>query len=92
MVLDPRAEEIFRSGMRGGDASALSRLVRAIEEAAHTAAQRDESPVLLCAPDVRRAVSQIALRHVPGLAVLSHREVDPSVPLVTRGIVAAPPK
>jgi flagellar biosynthesis protein FlhA len=92
MVLDPRAEEIFRTGMRGGDASALSRLVRAIEEAAHTAAQRDESPVLLCAPDVRRAVSQIALRHVPGLAVLSHREVDPSVPLVTRGIVSAPAK
>jgi flagellar biosynthesis protein FlhA len=92
MVLDPRAEELFRSGMRGGDAGALSRLVRSIEEAAHQAAQRDESPVLLCAPDVRRAVAQVALRHVPGLAVLSHREVDPTVPLVTRGIVAAPQK
>jgi hypothetical protein len=29
----------------------------------------------------------VALRHVPGLAVMSYREVDPSVPFVTRGVI-----
>ena len=39
--------------------------------------------------DLRRAVAGIAMRHVPGLAVLSYREVDPVVPFVTRGVITA---
>jgi len=31
----------------------------------------------------------IAARHVPGLTVMSYREVDPSVPFVTRGVISA---
>jgi flagellar biosynthesis component FlhA len=67
----------------------LSRAAHGIEDAAKRAAERDETPVLVVAPDVRRAVAQVALRHAPGVAVLSYREVDPSVPFVTRGVVAA---
>ncbi|MFO0729314.1 MAG: flagellar biosynthesis protein FlhA [Myxococcota bacterium] len=89
MVLDPRVEELFRSGPRGADPQALSRAAQGIEDAAKKAAERDESPVLVVAPDVRRTVAQVALRHAPGVSVLSYREVDPSVPFVTRGIVAA---
>jgi flagellar biosynthesis protein FlhA len=89
MVLDPRAEDAFRTGGRGHDPQLLSRLTRAIEDAARQAMERDQSPLLVVAPDVRRAVAQVALRHVPGLTVLSYREIDPSIPFVTRGVVAA---
>jgi flagellar biosynthesis protein FlhA len=89
MVLDPKAEELFRGG-RGGDGAQLSRLVARLEEAARKAVETDDAPVLVVAPDVRRAVSAIARRHVPGLTVLSYREVDPTVQLITRAVVAAP--
>ncbi len=89
LVLDPRAEETFRTG-RGADAGALTRLTTALENAARAAAERDEPAVLVVAPDVRRTLSAIAGRHVPGLAVLSYREVDPSVPFVTRSVIAPP--
>ena len=51
-------------------------------------AERDESPLLVVAPDVRRGVSAVAQRYAPGLRVMSYREIDPSVPFVTRGVVA----
>jgi flagellar biosynthesis component FlhA len=50
---------------------------------------RDEPAVLVVAPDLRRAIAGIAARHVPGLAVMSYREVDPTVPFVTRGVISA---
>ncbi len=87
MVLDPRAEEVFRQGGRPADAQALTRVTAALEEAARQAAARDDEPVLVVAPDVRRAVSAIAQRHVPGLSVMSYREVDPQVPMITRAVV-----
>jgi flagellar biosynthesis protein FlhA len=90
LVLDPRAEEIVRAGARGAEAQALTRVVQAMEEAARKAVERDDAPVLVTAPDVRRAVAAIAQRHVPGLTVLSYREIDPSVRLVTSAVVAAP--
>ncbi len=86
MVLDPRAEDIFRPGSRA-DAQLLTRATAALEEGARRASERDEPPVLVVAPDIRRAVAAVAARHVPGLAVLSYREVDPSVPFVTREVV-----
>jgi flagellar biosynthesis protein FlhA len=89
MVLDPKLEDVFRNGGRGTDPQLLSRAASAIESAAKDAAQKDESPILVVAPDVRRAIAQVALRHAPGLSVLSYREIDPSVPFTTRGIVAA---
>ncbi len=88
LVLDPRAEELFRSGGRGADPQALSRVAQAIEDAARKAMERDEPPVLVVAPDVRRQVAGVAQRYAPGISVLSYRELDPSVPFVTRGVVA----
>jgi flagellar biosynthesis protein FlhA len=90
LVLDPRAEDLFRQGGRGGDPGALSRLTAALEDAARAAADRDDPAVLVVAPDVRRGVSQVALRHIPGLAVLSYREIDPPPPLVTRAVIGTP--
>jgi len=90
LVLDPRAEDLFRQGGRGSDPQALSRLTTAMENAARDAANRDEPALVVVAPDVRRAVAAVALRHIPGLTVLSYREVDPSIPFVTRSVIALP--
>ena len=86
-VLDPRAEELFRQGGRGQDPHALSRLAGSLEAAARKATERDEEALLVVAPDVRRAVAAVARRYVPGMVVLSYREVDPGVPLVNRGVI-----
>jgi flagellar biosynthesis protein FlhA len=88
LVLDPRAESMLRGGS-GRNARALSKLTEDLANRARDLAARDEPPLLVVAPDLRRTVAGIAARHVPGLAVLSYREVDPTVPFVTRGVVSA---
>jgi flagellar biosynthesis protein FlhA len=88
LVLDPRAEALLRDGS-GRQARAISRLTEDIAARARDIAMRDEPPLLIVAPDLRRTVAGIASRHVPGLAVMSYREVDPTVPFVTRGVIAA---
>jgi flagellar biosynthesis protein FlhA len=88
LVLDPRAESMLRDGT-GRNARALSKLTEDLAARARDLAARDEPPLLVVAPDLRRTVAGIAARHVPGLAVLSYREVDPTVPFVTRGVVSA---
>ncbi len=88
MILDPLVENVFRPGRGPADPKALSKATSAIEQAAQKLSQRDEQPVLVVAPDVRRAIAEIALRHVPGLSVLSYREIDPGTPFVTRTIVS----
>jgi flagellar biosynthesis protein FlhA len=88
LVLDPRAEALLRDGS-GRQARAISKLTEDIAARARDLAMRDEPPVLIVAPDLRRAVANIAARHVPGLSVMSYREVDPTVPFVTRGVISA---
>jgi flagellar biosynthesis protein FlhA len=88
LVLDPRAESLLRDSS-GRQARAVSRLTEDIAARARDLAMRDEPPLLIVAPDLRRTVAGIAARHVPGLAVMSYREVDPSVPFVTRGVISA---
>jgi flagellar biosynthesis protein FlhA len=86
LVLDPRAEQLLREGK---NPRALSKLTEDIAARCRDLAMRDEPPVLVVAPDLRRTLAGIASRHVPGLAVMSYREVDPSVPFVTRGVISA---
>jgi flagellar biosynthesis protein FlhA len=86
MVLAPRAEELFReSGTR--NARALSKLTGEIEDQTRRAVESDVPAVLVVAPDIRRSVAAVAQRHIPGLTVLSYREVDPSVPFVTHNVI-----
>ncbi len=86
LVLDPRAEAVVREGR---NAKALSRLTEDLGNRARDLAMRDEPPLLVVAPDLRRNIAGIAARHIPGLSVMSYREVDPSVPFVTRGVISA---
>lgn len=87
LVLDPRAEEAFRNG--GPDAGAAQRVLASLDAAARSFAGVNTPPVLLCAPDVRRAVAEFLSRRIPGLAVLAYREVDPKATVRTLGVVSA---
>ena len=88
MVLSPESEDLFRAGT-ARDAAGLSRLTAALERRARAAADRDEPALLVVAPDIRRAVAGVAARHVPGLAVMSYREVDPNVAFQTSCVITA---
>ncbi len=87
VVLDPRAEEVFRN--HGPDATSAQRVLSSLDNAARAFAGVTTPPVLLCAPDVRRAVADFLSRRIPGLAVLSYREVDPKATVRTLGVVSA---
>jgi flagellar biosynthesis protein FlhA len=87
VVLDPRAEEVFRSG--GPDAGSAQRVLASLDAAARSFAGVSTPPVLLCAPDVRRSVAEFLSRRIPGLSVLAYREVDPKATVRTLGVVSA---
>jgi flagellar biosynthesis protein FlhA len=86
LVLDPRAEEAFRRGL---DTSSAQRLLSSLDDAARNFSQVSTPPAIVCAPDVRRSVSQFIARRVPGLSVLSYRDVDPKTTIRSLGVVAA---
>ena len=88
LVLDPRIEQMLREGGVKHTRS-LTKLTEDLGNRARDLAMRDEPPLLVVAPDLRRTVAGIAQRHAPGLVVLSYREVDPTVPFVTRGVISA---
>jgi flagellar biosynthesis protein FlhA len=85
LVLDPRAEEAFRNGFP--DASGTQRLLSSLDSAARGFAGVTTPPVLICAADVRRNVSDFLARRVPGLSVLSYREIDGKTTVRTLGVV-----
>jgi flagellar biosynthesis protein FlhA len=85
LVLDPRAEEVFRHGFP--DAAQSQRLLGSLDAAARGFAGVTTPPVLLCAVDVRRAVYEFLSRRVPGLSVLSYRELDSKATVRTLGVV-----
>ena len=89
LVLDPTTADLFRDDGRTKDPRALSRVAANLEAKTRSLIERDEPPVIVVEPDIRRAVAAVAGRHVPGLIVMSYREVDPSVPFVTRGVISA---
>ena len=87
LVLDPRAEEAFRHG--GPDPGAAQRVLSSLDNAARSFAGISTPPVLICAYDVRRAVSDFLTRRIPGLSILSYREIDAKTTVRTLGVVTA---
>jgi flagellar biosynthesis protein FlhA len=85
VVLDPRVEEVFRAGFP--DAAQSQRLLASLDVSARAFAGVTTPPVLVCAADVRRNVYEFLSRRVPGLSVLSYREIDPKVTVRTLGVV-----
>ncbi|HJL19600.1 MAG TPA: flagellar biosynthesis protein FlhA [Sandaracinaceae bacterium LLY-WYZ-13_1] len=87
LVLDPNAEQAFRDG--GPDATAAQRILASLDGASRAFAGVTTPPAVICAPDVRRAVHEFLSRRVPGLSVLSYREIDGTATIRSLGVVSA---
>jgi flagellar biosynthesis protein FlhA len=87
LVLDPHIEEMFRKSLRdlasgsGGalDPEEVRRVGIALEQAVARQVAAARTPVLVTSPDLRRYVRAFAERRCPSLAVLSFREIEPSI-------------
>ncbi|MEC7525810.1 MAG: flagellar biosynthesis protein FlhA [Myxococcota bacterium] len=86
LILDPNAEQAFRDG--GPNATAAQRILSSLDGASRAFAGVTTPPAVICAPDVRRAVHEFLTRRVPGLSVLSYREIDGSATIRSLGVVS----
>ncbi len=97
LVLHPDAEDVFRRSLRdinagtGGalDPNVVGRLGRALEQCVSLIEQAGHKPCLITSPDLRRYVRAFAERRTPHLAVISFREIEPSVELIPFETVSA---
>ncbi|MDD9965684.1 MAG: flagellar biosynthesis protein FlhA [Myxococcales bacterium] len=87
LVLDPKAEAAFREP--GLDAGAAQRILTSLDGAARSFAGVTTPPVLICAQDVRRRVSDFLTKRIPGLSILSYQEIDAKATVRTLGVVGA---
>jgi flagellar biosynthesis protein FlhA len=85
LVMDPRAEDVFRNN--GPDAVSAQRVLSSLDGLARNFAGVTTPPLLICAQDIRRAVSNFLTRRIPGLSILSYGEIDPKSTVRTLGIL-----
>jgi len=89
LVLDGPVEEMFRRSLRdiaAGTGGALdpeqTRLLgEELESAVQQMVEAGHPPCCVTSPDIRRYVRAFAERRSPRLAVLSFRELDPTIPV-----------
>jgi flagellar biosynthesis protein FlhA len=94
LVLAPHLDATFRrlqspGAGQGLDPKELQRVLDAFEETARAVAQNADIPVVLVAADIRRTVAVFVNRHVPGMDVLSYRELDSRTTVQTIGVIGA---
>ncbi len=87
LILDPSAEQAFRDG--GPGATQAQNILSSLDAASRAFAGVTTPPAVICAPDVRRAVYHFLTRRIPGLSVLSYREIDGSATIRSLGVVSA---
>jgi flagellar biosynthesis protein FlhA len=98
LALSPAVEDRLRESLRdiaaGAGAPPSPDLIKALVEGAQGLLGAfnaiGASPMLICAPDLRRFVRAIFERRLPQLAVVSFREIDPSLPLRVIGKLTHP--
>ena len=88
VVLSPQVSDLFREDGRSKDPRALSQVTTTLEKEAQRLIAQDVSAVLVVEPSIRRAVASVVTRHVPGMSVMSYREVDPTVAFVTNKVIS----
>lgn len=85
IVLDPAGEAFFRDG--GAGPAVAQRLLSSLNNAAAAFSNVSTPPLVLCASDIRPAVSEFFGRRVPGLAVASFSEMDAKTTVKTLALV-----
>ncbi len=97
LMIEPSLEQTMLEGLRQGpagsqillDGSQHSRLVNAVKQTVAAAAAEGQSPVLVCAPQLRSAVRRLVSAQQGGLPVLSYNEAtaSPSTIIETIGVI-----
>ena len=95
LTMDMKATSAFRDALRMSngngvvplDVEQARRFLGSINEAAAAFSKTGTLPVLVTEPDIRKSVWDIVSRYVPGLIVLSHKELDRRIKIQTVGMV-----
>ena len=99
LTMDPSVELAIATAVRANDApSALPLIEPRLAEhfigrlvaLADSMMRQNLSPVLLCAPEIRRHLKTLSRRAIPRLAVISVNEIPYSIDLKSFGVVSAP--
>ena len=64
-----------------------ARIIQGFERASKELVRTSMPPVLVTAPDIRRAVLGFVQQRVPGLQVISYREIESGTPVKPLAIV-----
>ncbi len=90
LVLDPKVEDAMRAGPL--EPVVASQIIRSLETGVRAFAAISTPPVILVSPDVRRVAAAFFGRRVPGLGVVSYREIDPKAQVRNLGVVGLGPQ
>ena len=93
ITLDPAAEKALQEGIRQTDGGAFlslhpttaQKLIQNISRTVETAVVTDGQPVVLSSPLVRPHLSQLVMRFLPSVAVISQAEIPPDTRLQAVG-------
>ena len=93
ITLDPRAEQVLQESVRqteGGAFLALApgtaqRLMQQINQAVERAVNTDGQPVVLASPATRPHLSQLVMRFLPSVPVISQAEIPADIRLASVG-------
>jgi flagellar biosynthesis protein FlhA len=96
LSLSPRVEAQIADNVRRSDGAGAfvieprlaEQLMRKLIPMADSMVQQSLAPVLLCGPEVRRALKTFTRRSIPRLAVVSVNEVPHTIDLKSFGIVS----
>ena len=92
LVLSPNIENIFRrlqNPASGGvlNAEELQGMLDQFQHSVSTLPGTEGMPVVVVPADIRRSVMMFVGRHIPGISVLSFREIESDANLQTIGVV-----
>jgi flagellar biosynthesis protein FlhA len=97
LTLSPNVENALNEGVRQSDQGAFlamdpataQQIIQAINDASENAVGTDGQPVLLVPPQLRPQLSQLVLRFLPNVPVISQAEIPTDIRIQTFGMVEA---
>ncbi|HEX3655513.1 MAG TPA: flagellar biosynthesis protein FlhA [Pirellulales bacterium] len=96
VTLDPALEDRIRAGFEHNERGLFVRMsppaievtCRLIAKEMDKLVRANRPPIVLCSPQIRAALKQMTLPHLPQLAVLSYNEVTRDTQIESLGLVA----
>ncbi|CCO24955.1 flagellar biosynthesis protein FlhA [Maridesulfovibrio hydrothermalis] len=89
--VDAKLNDAVRQAEGGGflalDPGSAQQIIQSINTAAENVLNTDGQPVLLCAPQLRSHLSQLLVRFLPTIPVISQAEIPASVKIMSAGTV-----